>query len=355
MIMSNSTKYATMDDVARLSGVSKGTVDRVVHKRGDVSEKTRENVLRIIKEVGYEPNIHASMLSHRKAHTIIAVIPYFQTGDYWELIYKGIMMANNDGKSLNITIDVIYYNQFDINSFRKACSHTLALDPHGVLMAPIYKEDATDFANQLDELNIPLVYIDSKLENTNYLAYFGIPQFESGYLAAYLLIGDEKSSEVVNFNIDRGGDAPANDSMQNRHSGITAYAKDHDLECTIHDCAMLPNDFMNNMRIFDNFFEQHPHINKIIALNSRAYMISEWMEMRNIRDKTIVGFDMLEKNLDGLKKGYITSIITDRTPEQVHQAMSAIIDYLVFKKSPAKKDNYTSMDILNRYNVDFYI
>ena len=119
--MSANEKYATMEDVARLSGVSKGTVDRVLHDRSDVSEKTKQKVLKAIKEVGYKPNIFASILSMKKKYRIVAVIPYFQKGEYWEMVYDGIMMAESQGKSLNIEIEIVYYNQFDINSFRASC------------------------------------------------------------------------------------------------------------------------------------------------------------------------------------------------------------------------------------------
>lgn len=37
-------------DIAELAGVSIGTVDRVLHDRGEVSEKTRERVKSILKE-----------------------------------------------------------------------------------------------------------------------------------------------------------------------------------------------------------------------------------------------------------------------------------------------------------------
>ena len=37
---------STINDVAEASGVTIGTVDRVLHERGEVSEKTREKVLR---------------------------------------------------------------------------------------------------------------------------------------------------------------------------------------------------------------------------------------------------------------------------------------------------------------------
>ena len=50
----------TINDVARAAGVSKGTVDRVLHNRGEVSAKSREKVLKVIEELGFKPNLYAS-------------------------------------------------------------------------------------------------------------------------------------------------------------------------------------------------------------------------------------------------------------------------------------------------------
>ena len=58
----------TISDVARAAGVTNGTVDRVLHERGEVSKKTREKVLRVIEELGYQPNVYASMLAKNKSH-----------------------------------------------------------------------------------------------------------------------------------------------------------------------------------------------------------------------------------------------------------------------------------------------
>ncbi len=59
---------STINDVAEASGVTIGTVDRVLHERGEVSEKTREKVLRAVRELGYKPNVYASMLARNKSH-----------------------------------------------------------------------------------------------------------------------------------------------------------------------------------------------------------------------------------------------------------------------------------------------
>ena len=60
------SNMVTINDVAKAAGVSKGTVDRVIHNRGEVSAKSREKVLRVIEELGYKPNMYASMLASHK-------------------------------------------------------------------------------------------------------------------------------------------------------------------------------------------------------------------------------------------------------------------------------------------------
>ena len=60
------TKNIRILDIAKKAGVSIGTVDRVLHQRGEVSEETREKILKIIREFDYRPNILASTLASKK-------------------------------------------------------------------------------------------------------------------------------------------------------------------------------------------------------------------------------------------------------------------------------------------------
>ena len=43
----------TINDIARRTGLSKGTVDRVLHNRGEVSRKSYDRVMEVIRELGY--------------------------------------------------------------------------------------------------------------------------------------------------------------------------------------------------------------------------------------------------------------------------------------------------------------
>jgi DNA-binding LacI/PurR family transcriptional regulator len=49
----------TLEDIARLSGVSRSTVSRVINGDEKVNEETRRKVLDIVKEQHFQPNIAA--------------------------------------------------------------------------------------------------------------------------------------------------------------------------------------------------------------------------------------------------------------------------------------------------------
>ena len=56
---------STINDVARLSGVSKKTVSRVINRSPLLNEETRQRVLEVIRELGYVPNPQARALALR--------------------------------------------------------------------------------------------------------------------------------------------------------------------------------------------------------------------------------------------------------------------------------------------------
>ena len=47
----------TTTQLARICGVSQGTVDRALHDRGDINPKTKEKILKVAKEYDYSPSL----------------------------------------------------------------------------------------------------------------------------------------------------------------------------------------------------------------------------------------------------------------------------------------------------------
>src|SRR5512137_644921 len=60
----------TIKQVAAAAGVSTQTVSRVMNDRPDVSPETRERVLRVIEEMGYQPSALARSLIQQRSYTL---------------------------------------------------------------------------------------------------------------------------------------------------------------------------------------------------------------------------------------------------------------------------------------------
>ena len=64
----------TIADVAKSAGVSTATAGRVVGGYGNVSEKSREKVLRAVRELNYRPNVVAQSLRRNTTNTIAVIL-----------------------------------------------------------------------------------------------------------------------------------------------------------------------------------------------------------------------------------------------------------------------------------------
>ncbi|WP_371169613.1 LacI family DNA-binding transcriptional regulator [Aliiroseovarius sp. 2305UL8-7] len=73
--MSSQRNAPTLDDVARLAGVSTATVSRCINTPDRVIESTRNKVTTAINRLGYSPNFGARVMAAKRTNTIGAIIP----------------------------------------------------------------------------------------------------------------------------------------------------------------------------------------------------------------------------------------------------------------------------------------
>jgi len=79
----------TIKDVAKAANVSVATVSRVINNLGGYSEETKRQVLKVIEELGYEPNAVARGLVSRRTKTIALIVPDLTSTLAMELL-KGV-------------------------------------------------------------------------------------------------------------------------------------------------------------------------------------------------------------------------------------------------------------------------
>lgn len=68
-------QHVTIKDIARLSGVSVATVSRALNDASEISEDTRDRVLRICREQGYRTNLLARSLISSRTNVLGLILP----------------------------------------------------------------------------------------------------------------------------------------------------------------------------------------------------------------------------------------------------------------------------------------
>jgi len=77
-IKKSPSKNISIEDVAKLAGVSITTVSRVINKIGTVKDKNRNLVLSAVKELNFQPSVFAQRLATGKSNVVALVIPRYE-------------------------------------------------------------------------------------------------------------------------------------------------------------------------------------------------------------------------------------------------------------------------------------
>ncbi|MCR5710283.1 MAG: LacI family transcriptional regulator [Bacteroidales bacterium] len=345
--------HSTIIDIVRLTGLSRGTVDRVLHNRGEVSRASREKVMQAIEQLGYEPNAYASLLASKKSFVLAVLIPESREGSFWEVSERGIAMAAKSIGGLGVEVLRIGYRQYDSSSFREACRTLLDANPDGVVVAPLHREETARLAEELAGRSIPYIYVDTKIEEDRYLAYFGMPMVKSGHLCAYLLSQDEKVPSVLVIRL-RADKENRYDPNVSRREGFMEFMLENNPDCSIHTLFLDPGHPEDIGPALERFHADHPEVRHVVTFNSRIYLIVPFLEKCGPGKMRVIGYDNLDANVEALRRGTISTLIAQHPEEQVRMALLTLADYVALKKAPATRDHLMHMDILTRYNVEDY-
>ncbi|HSO27682.1 MAG TPA: LacI family DNA-binding transcriptional regulator [Anaerolineales bacterium] len=89
----------TLDDIAKLAGVSRSTVSRVVNNHPNVSDRARKRVLKVIENTGFQPNAAARALASHRSRMLGFVLPRsvssFFSDPYFPRLTQGVSQACN--------------------------------------------------------------------------------------------------------------------------------------------------------------------------------------------------------------------------------------------------------------------
>lgn len=355
MIKEPNTKIG-IKDIAALAGVSLGTVDRVLHNRGEVKKETREKILAIVDELGYKPNVLARSLASKKTTRIAIVIPDSSDNNpYWKKPVLGIEKAAEELAGHNIKIIYEYFDASNNDSYTAVLEKICKENIDGVVLNPVFKSTSLHYISIFNTKKIPYVFIDINIKGVGKLSYFGQDAEQSGKVAAKLMTLSAPPDSRVLI-VKQSNKKVFSQHIESRVSGFHEYLNQlpetKSLSTYTLEIDLLhPNE--PDLSLANAFAEYSP-ITGIFVPNSRAFKVADFMEKNKYKNIICVGYDLIEKNQDHLGKGNITYLINQKPEEQAFNAIMALFDHLITKKE-VRKTNFSPIDIILKENLKYYI
>ncbi len=303
---------ATIKDVAKLAGVSTGTVDRILHKRGRFSADTAERVYAAVKELGYEPNLLARNLSISQTCRLAVLIPYpEQDSSYWALPKAGMDEALAALSPYGVSLEYFHFDRYDRASCREAVKRALEFECDGMIMSPLRNED---FSCLFREKQVPFIFIDTDIRDSDRIAYVGQDSRSGGVLAAKLMnllaAGREDHFLIL---------AP---ETENYHltERIAGFRSGVDRE------AVLLTTGIEAFHDRGEFYASldgviHEGLGGIYVVDASAHYVADYLTEKDLLSVPLIGFDLVDENRKGVLSGAIDFILTQQPREQGFQAV----------------------------------
>lgn len=338
-------KFYTIKEIAKMAGVSAGTVDRVLHKRGKVSVDKENKVNEILKKIDYKPNELARSLKLNRKYRLVVLLPDDELDDYWKPCSEGISELKNTLLEKGIYVEVLKYDPANPSSFEKVCEKSYSLKTDGVLLGALFQKESKAFLNQLNDDSIPFVLFNAIVESTNYQSFIGQDLIQSGRTAAHLfdnILPSKKSLLIVHL-------AEAFENafhMQQKEKGFRDYFC-YNEQVDLKTINIKAEKELSSNQLTDTVFQEQ--VDGIFVTTSKAHLL-----VHAGLDVPIIGYDLIKENIECLKSGKINFLIYQNPKMQALQGLNLLVDVLT-KSAAVPRHKYLPIEIISKENISSYL
>ena len=336
----------TIPEIAKKAGVSIATVDRVLHKRGRVSDKTIKKIQEIIDTYGYEPNPFARNLKLNRRYLIGILVPNPQTRSvhgYWEDICNGCMDAKKEFNSDAVQLVFQFYENTIAGSLLESGKKLIAKQVDGIVLSPLLSDEATELIALLG--STPYAIIDAILPGAKPI----IDTTQNPYLAG-LTAG--RMLQMINPNCRRilslWGWSTSCSLVEKKRGFNDAFGKEiENLQLVLDEKKPM------EPYIFD-YLKTHAPVDGVFVLHSQSELLVRALDKLNPKKRpTIVGFDTTPLNIRLLEEGKIDCLISQDPYQQGYDAVKKMCLFVIYKNTKFE-EQHAPVRIIIKENLKSY-
>lgn len=340
-------------DIAEIANVSVGTVDRVIHKRGEVSARTRERIEQLLEQFNYRPHMAARSLALKREIHLAVIMPRVVSGHgFWEMPMRGIEQAVESLEHKQLILHHFYFDQEDRQGFTDLVEAFPFDRMKGLLFAPVFKKESQAFLERCASKDLPVVLFNSSVEASSVKGFVGQDAYQSGCVAARLMsYGLHAGADVAIIHMSARKDNYAH--IIEREKGFRSFFEKLDWyrgTLVSGDLNGAREGLLGNK--LEELFSAH-EIEGLFVTGSRVHEVARILEQRGHTGVRLVGYDLLHENIGYLERGLIDFLISQRPEEQAFQGLISLYELVVFRQE-ARAKQWLPIDIITRENLKYY-
>ena len=334
----------TIKEIAKLAGVSRGTVDRVVNGRPGVKPETEARVRALMEEMGYRPDQAGQMLAARKKKLRIAFLivhgPEF-------VFFLDILHAARDKaaelRELGVTVDFYLIRQFDAPYLRRTLREVEESCPDGVAALPLRTRPFLEFMERMNERGVPTVFFNIDEDFAERLCYVGCDYVQSGRVAAGLCALCAGGRGRVGVATHDGSNSP---SFTARMGGFTRELHDRCPGVAL-AAGGIPAVFRGeDYAQVEAMIRDDPLLSALYIVNLGDFNVCRAARRAaRGRELAIITNDLIPAQREMLTDGTISATVSQQPEVQGALPLQILYDLLVFGTAPQKDAFFTSLDI----------
>lgn len=337
----------TIKQIAEMAGVSRGTVDRALNQRGGVKKEVEEKILRIAKDLHYQPNAVAKALANTKKHYVIGVLLNSAGNDFFDEVKQGIFKAQKEIESFGVKLAVRVMKGFRVETQLEHIHDLFEQGIHALALTPIDDRRIIDRLNQLIGQKIPVVTFNADVEGVQKLAFIGCNYRKSGEIAGALMGMFHPQGAKVGIVT---GSVKMLGHNQRIH-GFNQVVKAQYPNIKVLDIVEDNDDNLQAFQEVQAMLRRFPEINALYFTAAGVRGALEAVQVMGLARKlNIITFDETPFIVEKLKEGTISATIGQQPFTQGYRAIRVLFEYLVQGRLPESAQIYTENEIKIKYS-----
>jgi LacI family transcriptional regulator len=322
----------TIKQIADLCGVSRGTVDRVLNKRGKVHPRTQELIEKTIAQLNYTPNIAGKALAARKRPLTIGVVLSSEGNPFFDDVIRGIVQAQQELRDFGVRVKIRKLRGYVPREQLHQIAQLSEEGMDGLILHPIFDPAIEQRIRELKEQNIFTVTVNTDIPESARLCYIGSDYEKGGIMAAGMISLIMQGS--ARLGIVKGADNIL--GHQQRLEGFLRRLKEGTENITVVDCAKAQDDNNIAYESTRSMMERNNDINALYVVGAGMAGVCRALISLNLTSRVaVVGFDSVPDTVEMMKRGIVRAVICQHPFTQGYRAVRTAYDYLVGGVQPA--------------------